>query len=118
VIQGDGINIGKLERISDAVLAAGYSPENVAYGMGGGLLQKVHRDTMSFATKLSFIRYADGSERDVMKCPLTDMAKISFPGKLAVRDEGGVPTVYPAEEVAPEEDLLQVRELGKCRQVS
>lgn len=37
--------------------------------MGGGLLQKVNRDTMSFATKLSFIRYADGRAVDVMKRP-------------------------------------------------
>ncbi len=37
--------------------------------MGGGLLQKVNRDTMSFATKLSFIRYANGQAVDVMKRP-------------------------------------------------
>lgn len=33
-----------------------YAIQAVAFGMGGGLLQKVNRDTMSFATKLSFIR--------------------------------------------------------------
>ena len=71
VIQGDGINLAMLTKISDAVLAAKYSPENVAYGMGGGLLQKVHRDSMSFATKLSYMKEADGKERDIMKCPLT-----------------------------------------------
>ena len=52
--------------------------------MGGGLLQKVNRDTMSFATKLSHIRYADGRERDIMKMPKTDSGKISLPGQLAV----------------------------------
>lgn len=41
VIQGDGISVSTLADISRAVLEAGYSPESVAYGMGGGLLQKV-----------------------------------------------------------------------------
>lgn len=43
VIQGDGINIVTLEKILDAVLAQGFSAENVAFGMGGGLLQRVNR---------------------------------------------------------------------------
>jgi hypothetical protein len=37
------------------VVKAGFSLQSVAFGMGGGLLQKVNRDTMSFATKLSHI---------------------------------------------------------------
>ncbi len=43
VIQGDGISVSTLADISRAVREAGYSPESVAYGMGGGLLQKVGR---------------------------------------------------------------------------
>ena len=41
-----------------------YSAECVTFGMGGGLLQKVNRDTMSFATKLSCIHYADTDDND------------------------------------------------------
>lgn len=41
VIQGDGINIVTLAALTKAVKEAGFSAENVAYGMGGGLLQKV-----------------------------------------------------------------------------
>eukprot|EP01126_Amoeba_proteus_P033438 TRINITY_DN3284_c0_g1_i11.p1 TRINITY_DN3284_c0_g1~~TRINITY_DN3284_c0_g1_i11.p1 ORF type:complete len:418 (-),score=40.98 TRINITY_DN3284_c0_g1_i11:591-1844(-) len=58
VIQGDGISLGEIEKICSAVTSAGYAATNVAFGMGGGLLQKINRDTMSFATKLCFIRYA------------------------------------------------------------
>ena len=54
----------------------------VAFGMGGGLLQKVNRDTMSFATKLSHIVYADGTQRDIMKAPSGDTSKASLPGQL------------------------------------
>lgn len=43
VIQGDGINITTLAKILDAVLGEGFSAENVAFGMGGGLLQRVNR---------------------------------------------------------------------------
>ena len=52
----------------------------VAFGMGGGLLQKINRDTMSFATKLSHVTYADGTQADIMKSPTGDASKISFPG--------------------------------------
>ena len=38
--------------VCDAVMAAGFSVQSVAFGMGGGLLQKVNRDSMSFATKV------------------------------------------------------------------
>lgn len=52
----------------------------VAFGMGGGLLQKINRDTMSFATKLSHVTYADGTQADIMKSPTGDASKISYPG--------------------------------------
>jgi nicotinamide phosphoribosyltransferase len=39
VIQGDGVSISSMKKIIAAVKNAGYSVENVAYGMGGGLLQ-------------------------------------------------------------------------------
>jgi len=65
--------------------------------MGGGLLQKCNRDTMSFATKLSHITYADGIHRDVMKTPKTSSAKTSLPGRLFVarNPDTGAPMVYP-----------------------
>ena len=86
VIQGDGINYEIISDILEAVMEAGYSAANVAFGMGGGLLQKVNRDTMSFATKLSYIKYAgaEGGEKDVMKRPATDRDKWSIPGKVRV----------------------------------
>jgi nicotinamide phosphoribosyltransferase len=116
VIQGDGINLDTLGQILDAVLAAGFSSESVAFGMGGGLLQKVNRDTLSFATKLCHLQYADGTTRDVMKAPKTDSSKFSLPGILQVRrDESGVPTVYSVPDagkgaplVAPQDNLLRV----------
>lgn len=90
VIQGDGIDIAIVSKILDSVLAAGFSAQNVAFGMGAGLLHKHNRDTMSFATKLSFIEYADGTQRNIMKAPKTDMSKYSLPGVLKVFNDNGI----------------------------
>ena len=87
VIQGDGINYDTIKIILEAVLAAGFSAENVAFGMGGGLLQKVDRDTMSFATKLSYTRDKLGNEIESMKCPEGIPDKWSLPGKVLVLQE-------------------------------
>lgn len=110
VIQGDGISIEVLDQILQAVMAKGYSAQAVAFGMGGGLLQRVNRDTMSFATKLSHIVYADGTETDTMKLPKSDPLKYSLPGIMAVKSVDGVPTAFPADggHVSPEENMLQV----------
>ena len=114
VLQGDGINIDVLRQILEAVMEAGYSAENVAFGMGGGLLQKVNRDTMSFATKLSaIVPESTGEERIVMKAPKTNVGKTSLPGRLAVKyveGEAGMrtPTVFPKDLVSPEDNLLEV----------
>jgi len=114
VIQGDGINKDTLRKILDAVLEAGYSAQNVAFGMGGGLLQKVNRDTMGFATKLSYIEYATGTQRDVMKLPKTDSGKVSLPGILRVkRDDSkgvGLEVVVPGnpDDSYDASDLLRV----------
>ena len=80
MIQGDGIDLDTMQKIAAAIEAAGFAADNVAYGMGGGLLQKVNRDTMSFATKLCHIVYADGHAADIMKQPQTDTGKFSLPG--------------------------------------
>mmetsp|Transcript_10482 Transcript_10482/g.21655 ORF Transcript_10482/g.21655 Transcript_10482/m.21655 type:complete len:562 (+) Transcript_10482:93-1778(+) len=110
VIQGDGVNYESVKEILAGVMDAGYAASNVAFGMGGGLLQKMNRDTMSFATKLSHIVDMDGTHRDVMKTPKTSSAKISLPGRLFVGRQGGVPLVYPAEaeECAGMEPVLKV----------
>jgi nicotinamide phosphoribosyltransferase len=98
VIQGDGIGYQEVDDILRAVVDAGFSPANVAFGMGGGLLQKVNRDTMSFATKLSYIKYKDGKEKEIMKVPEDQPSKWSLPGKMFVcRKENEIPHVYPRE---------------------
>ena len=54
VIQGDGITIETIPVILENIKRAGFSTDNIAMGMGGGLLQKVDRDTFKFAMKASY----------------------------------------------------------------
>lgn len=110
VIQGDGIDYHVICAILDATLKAGFSAQNVAFGMGAGLLQKHNRDTMSFATKLSHITYANGDVRDVMKTPTTDSGKFSLPGKLKVLRQNGVAMAYP-KSATWEDKTLEKNEL-------
>jgi nicotinamide phosphoribosyltransferase len=87
VLQGDGINIITVRQILDKVLEEKFAACNVAFGMGGGLLQKVNRDTMSFATKLCYMKTKDGKEVVVVKAPAGQEGKMSFGGKMTVLHE-------------------------------
>lgn len=107
IIQGDGINRHNVWEILKAVMEAGYSAENVAFGMGAGLLQKVNRDTLGYAMKLSYVEDLTGTHRDIMKLPKTDLGKASMPGLLAVKEVDGVARVFPEDCVSASEDLLE-----------
>lgn len=83
VIQGDGVEQESIEAILTAMKAKQLSATNVAFGMGGALLQKLDRDTMKFAMKASAAKVG-GEWRDVYKDPITDRGKRSKKGRLAV----------------------------------
>lgn len=81
LIQGDGITRHTLGGIVDAILQRGWSLDNVAFGSGGGLLQRVNRDTQRFAMKCSYV-VIDGKGREVCKTPTSDLTKKSKGGRL------------------------------------
>jgi len=98
-LQGDGINIFTIQYILDVITDPRYvstngnwafSPFSLLCGMGGGLLQKVNRDTVNFATKLCYVEYDDKTEKIVMKSPETAPDKKSLPGKPFVIKENGI----------------------------
>ncbi|WP_412028137.1 nicotinate phosphoribosyltransferase [Deinococcus yunweiensis] len=88
VIQGDGIDEQTIRQILGNLDVDGYSAENVAFGMGGALLQKVDRDTQRFAYKAS-AGLIDGAYRGIYKDPVTDPGKRSKDGVLDLVQEGG-----------------------------
>ncbi|MFY7826816.1 MAG: nicotinate phosphoribosyltransferase [Flectobacillus sp.] len=81
VIQGDGVNYESIGEILENLAVNGWSADNITFGMGGALLQKVHRDTQKFAFKCSCAT-VDGQDRLVFKDPITDHGKKSKKGRL------------------------------------
>jgi nicotinamide phosphoribosyltransferase len=88
LIQGDGINELTVRSILGAFMAMGWSADNIAFGMGGALLQIVDRDTQRFAMKASSAEI-DGEWVDVVKDPVTDSGKKSKAGRVQLWKAGG-----------------------------
>lgn len=82
-IQGDGMDAKSIPLLLANAYERGISVDNFAMGMGGGLLQKVDRDTMKWAMKANAIE-VNGVWRDVFKDPITDQGKRSKRGRQAV----------------------------------
>ncbi|MPV85151.1 nicotinate phosphoribosyltransferase [Ostreibacterium oceani] len=108
LIQGDGINAESLGHILKTLKNNKISAENIAFGMGGSLLQKMNRDTMRFAMKASYACVA-GQWRDVFKDPVTDSGKRSKRGRLAlIKTETGYNTIRQEDLKPDQQDELTV----------
>lgn len=107
VIQGDGVNYHSITSILEALEKAGWSTENIAFGMGGALLQKVNRDDLMYAMKAN-AKCVNGVWTDVYKKPVDDPEKQSKAGILAVYKpkDGRLKTVRK-EALWIQENLLQ-----------
>lgn len=88
LIQGDGVCERTVQSILGAFMAHGWSADNIAFGMGGGLLQQLDRDTQNFALKCSSACIND-TWVDVQKDPITDTGKKSKKGRVALWESGG-----------------------------
>ena len=118
LIQGDGNDDEEsIRKVLQKVTENGYSASNMVFGMGGGLLQKLDRDTQRFAFKVSEIT-VDGVPRDVRKMPKTDPSKGSKAGRLDLVVKGGKYTTVPipAGQVhLNQTEMLTVFENGESR---
>lgn len=110
VIQGDGIDPKMLVEVLKAVKSAGWSADNIAFGSGGGLLQKMNRDTQRFAFKCSSINVS-GEEREVFKRPITAGDKKSKAGRFKLIHKDGKLQTVPASDVG-DDHLTTVFENG------
>ncbi len=109
---GDGIDKEGIEKILVAAAVAGFSAENLVFGMGGGLLQKVHRDIQRFAFKSS-AQCCKGVWHDIYKSP-KDASKASKKGKLKLgRRADGTFFTVPMSDASVECQLVKVFENGE-----
>lgn len=122
VIQGDGVNPSSIQRILDTMKWRRWSANNIAFGMGGGLLQQLDRDTLKFAFKCSAV-CINGVWHDVFK---EAPGKQSKKGRLALTQIDGKLTTVRMEvaesnmlldafyegEVLQRPTLAQIRDLA------
>ena len=106
VIQGDGVNQDSIRDILTRTESLGFSTTNLAFGMGGALLQQVNRDTQKFAMKCSEVT-VNGKAIAVYKDPITDPGKRSKKGRLALMQRNGIYATVPEQESVPEDNLLR-----------
>lgn len=122
IIQGDGVNEESIRQILLTLEQNGFSATNIAFGMGGALLQQVNRDTQKFAMKCSNATI-NGKDVDVFKDPVTDSGKRSKKGRLdlvyrmnkfeTIQGEGNfgsvLKTVYENGTILVEHTMDQIR---------
>jgi nicotinamide phosphoribosyltransferase len=84
VIQGDGIDSFMIDRLYARITSLGWAADNLVLGSGGGLLQKVNRDTYKFAQKATSLLLDTGIWVDLFKDPITDPGKKSKAGRLTL----------------------------------
>jgi len=108
LIWGDGIDRQGIYSLLEAMMQSGWSADNISFGMGGGLLQKLNRDTCKYAFKCSAIK-RDNRWEDVYKNPITDPGKKSKRGRLALLHDGNeFRTVRSDSEIHPGDCLRTV----------
>ncbi|XP_049639273.1 nicotinamide phosphoribosyltransferase isoform X2 [Suncus etruscus] len=83
VIQGDGVDINTLQEIVEGMKQKKWSIENVSFGSGGALLQKLTRDLLNCSFKCSYV-VTNGLGINVFKDPVADPNKRSKKGRLSL----------------------------------
>lgn len=89
VIQGDGMEPKTIRELYEAAEAEKFAANNIVIGMGGGLLQKLNRDTMKWSMKLYQAR-RNGTWVNVQKKPATAADKIGWNPQNGVNLDGWV----------------------------
>lgn len=111
VIQGDGINYDSIQCILMELEDQKLSLDNMAFGMGGGLLQQINRDTLKFAMKASAMNI-NGEWVDIFKDPVTDPGKKSKTGRMKLVKENGIYKTVRIEEPG-EDQMVLIYENGQ-----
>lgn len=110
VIYGDGIDSPRvINNILTNLRMRKWSADNIAFGMGGGLLQKCNRDTYKFAMKCSGVVLNETESREVYKEPLGMSDKNSKRGFLdLVLEDGKYKSVnVPSYDAVAENSVLR-----------
>lgn len=102
IIYGDGLSQNEIIECVQVLKANGFAASTCVFGQGGGLLQKVNRDTIDFAIKCC-AQTRDGQTFDIYKEPQGG-TKVSKRGMLKLVKDGD--TYITVSESDPRPDVL------------
>lgn len=108
VIQSDGVTLQDIQMILGRLEGMGFSAENVSFGVGSTLLQKLSRDTLSFTMLASAMQDDSGSWHDIGRRPANPARERPLAsGRQAVIREGTDILALPIAELGRRENVLQ-----------
>ena len=117
ILQGDGVALNTVEDMLASILANGFCANTVHFGTGGGMLQKVNRDSLSCAFKCCamYVDPLEGGERVLYKIKKKPIAggKDSFAGDPKVeRNSNGVfsKASFRTKDFAPDKPVASSSE--------
>lgn len=108
LIYGDSITAERAADIITRLAEKGYASTNVVFGVGSFTYQYNTRDTFSSAMKATWVKFEDGTERNIQKNPKTDDGtKKSATGRLAVLQYASG-ELYLIQEATPAQEALSL----------
>lgn len=105
VVQGDGLTPTSHAALYKELERRGLAADNLLSGMGGGLLQRINRDTLNFGMKANAVRI-NGAWKPIKKIPSGDSMKHSKAGRLALQFVDGDYRTVPRDSIPAEENVL------------
>lgn len=107
VIQSDGVTAQDIQMILGRLEGMGFAAENIAFGVGSTLLQKLSRDTLSFTMLASALQDDSGSWHDIGRRPANPRERPLAAGRQAVIRDGKDIFPIPLADLGQRENLLQ-----------
>lgn len=108
IIQGDGVDYESIPKIYKTLADNGFAADNIGFGSGGALLQKLDRDTFKCAFKCAEITI-DGKRVPVFKDPITDDGKASKQGRLTLQKASELTGFSDADRYQPRQGVNGVK---------
>lgn len=105
VVQGDGLTPTTHGALYEELEKRKLAADNLICGMGGGLLQRVNRDTLNFGMKASAVRI-NGTWKEIQKVPKGDAMKRSKAGRLALQFVDGDYKTVSRDSIPAEQNVL------------
>lgn len=106
VLQGDGISTADMGMVLGRMEAMGFSADNIYFGTGSNLIQKVNRDAYGFTMKANARLTEEGRWVDLVKRPAHIADKASKSGRQAVVVEFGELAACRLEDVGRRQNHL------------